>query len=272
MTKNKHIYIYSLLLIPTFSSCNLIESAGPTLTFALFAVLFIILVFCLYLIRKKRNNVQKGSKSVEAFNTDIINILNKLETNEEKIAALKLAAEKIENNESYSKNIAWKNSLLMTVYLHLQKIYYAEGDEDSIIDVCTKILRAHPNHALSYYNRGSLYSNRKEYKKALDDFNLAIELNPSYASAYNNRGLVYFNMKQYKEAIDDYTCALEINESAIEFYNRGDVYAEIREYEKAINDYTKYLEIDSENRFGLKDTVEATIENLENELSKNKED
>ncbi|MDO8733748.1 MAG: tetratricopeptide repeat protein, partial [Elusimicrobiota bacterium] len=37
-------------------------------------------------------------------------------------------------------------------------------------------------NVLAYHNRGAAYYDKKEYKKALDDFNIAVKLKPDYSS------------------------------------------------------------------------------------------
>jgi regulator of sirC expression with transglutaminase-like and TPR domain len=41
--------------------------------------------------------------------------------------------------------------------------------------------------------------------------NQAIELDPEYTYAFNNRGLAYAKLKQFEKAIQDYDQAIELN-------------------------------------------------------------
>ena len=43
------------------------------------------------------------------------------------------------------------------------------------------------------------------------EFSNAIRLNPQYADAYNSRGFVYYKKKDYNRAIADFEAALRIN-------------------------------------------------------------
>jgi tetratricopeptide (TPR) repeat protein len=57
---------------------------------------------------------------------------------------------------------------------------------------------------------------------AIADYTKAIEINPNYASTYYNRGILKKDLKDYSGAIADYTKAIEINPNyAIAYYNRG---------------------------------------------------
>jgi lipoprotein NlpI len=40
--------------------------------------------------------------------------------------------------------------------------------------------------------RGLAYADLKQFKKAIQDYNQAIELDPEYTYAFNNRGLALF--------------------------------------------------------------------------------
>ena len=45
---------------------------------------------------------------------------------------------------------------------------------------------------------------KKDYEKALMDFDKAIGIKSDYAYAYNNRGNVYYKLNKFPEAIKDY--------------------------------------------------------------------
>jgi tetratricopeptide (TPR) repeat protein len=57
-------------------------------------------------------------------------------------------------------------------------------------------------------DRGTAYADLKQFKKAIQDYNQAIELDPEYTHAFNNRGFAYADLKQFKKAIQDYNQAL----------------------------------------------------------------
>lgn len=63
----------------------------------------------------------------------------------------------------------------------------------------------------AYNNRGITYFAHKQYQKALEDFNKAIELIPQYADPYFFRGFYYHIMAAYEKAVTDYNMARELN-------------------------------------------------------------
>jgi tetratricopeptide (TPR) repeat protein len=55
----------------------------------------------------------------------------------------------------------------------------------------------------AFNNRGFAYADLKQFEKAIQDYNQAIELDPEYTYAFNNRGLAYADLKQFEKAIQD---------------------------------------------------------------------
>jgi regulator of sirC expression with transglutaminase-like and TPR domain len=43
----------------------------------------------------------------------------------------------------------------------------------------------------AFIDRGVAYAKLKQFEKAIQDYNQAIELDPEYTYAFNNRGLAY---------------------------------------------------------------------------------
>ena len=76
-------------------------------------------------------------------------------------------------------------------------------------DLCEAIKYASHNPYL-YYNRGCLYAQRKDYQRALDDFNRALELDGNIPEAYYNRGVVYLQAEKKAEGIADLSKAGEL--------------------------------------------------------------
>ena len=99
--------------------------------------------------------------------------------------------------------------------------------------------------AETYFNRGVDSSQKGDFKKAVSDYNKAIDVNPEFVVAYLNRGYSHSRMGESDKAIADYTKAIELNPRyAIAYHNRGFVYRRMGEYDRAILDFTKAIEID----------------------------
>lgn len=77
---------------------------------------------------------------------------------------------------------------------------------------------------------------------------------PNYiAGAYEARGLAYHRKRDYDRAIADFDKAIEINPEEVGFHiSKGIVYVEKRDRERAIAAFRKALEIDSSNELAKK--------------------
>ena len=51
----------------------------------------------------------------------------------------------------------------------------------------------------------------KEYGRAIQDSDKAIQLDPTYAGAYYNRSLVFHQLKNFGRAIEDSDKAIRLN-------------------------------------------------------------
>lgn len=256
----------SLPVITVLTSCDSSTYAvDPTRALYMYIFLILALLSVLYLIFRIRRNKkrERANSSVISFNRKVESILAKLDDPQEKIKALQMMIDRIEDHEEYNKNRAWKYALLVTVYQHMLPVYYKLGEEEHLLEIFGRILELSPRHAITYYNRGSIYSNRGEYGKALEDFDKAIKYDPSYANSYNNRGLIYDKLEQYSKAIDDYSHALILHDSAITHFNRGKAYASLKRYNEALADYRAYLELDPYNQADLRDEAEQSIAGIE---------
>jgi tetratricopeptide (TPR) repeat protein len=49
-----------------------------------------------------------------------------------------------------------------------------------------------------------IYTKLKQFEKAIQNYNQAIELNPKYADAFIDRGVAYADLEQFEKAIQDY--------------------------------------------------------------------
>jgi len=108
------------------------------------------------------------------------------------------------------------------------------------------VIQNYKNIPVVYYNRGLIYSEKKEYDKAINEYGLAIKYKPTYFAAYNNRGNLYSNLGKYDEAISDFTEAINIKPGYIKAYhNRATAYFFKGDYDKAISDYSKAIELDT---------------------------
>jgi tetratricopeptide (TPR) repeat protein len=223
------------------------------LIFALLILLSASMFF--YVQRKKRAQNNK----LDVFSMNIRNMLAQ-KTPDEKLTALHQLIARIESDTAYSKTPDWKSKVLVKVYEQLASVHYAMENELDAIAACSRIIELDASNGMAYYNRASMYSNRKEYDKALADFDGAAALMPLDANIHNNRGLVFAHMGRTNEALRDFDCAISLNPSATAYFNRANLYYGQKRYTEARQDYLKCLELDAGNKF--KAYAEETIKRM----------
>jgi len=130
-------------------------------------------------------------------------------------------------------------------------------DMDRRLIGCTKIIqdRSTSKEVLvaAYNNRGMAYRGKREYDRAIADFNEAVRLNPKYALAFANRAAVHFDRNEYDRAITDLDKAINLDQRLGSAYRlRAMAHHNKREYERAVADYNKALPLVSA---GLKANV-----------------
>lgn len=104
-----------------------------------------------------------------------------------------------------------------------------------------RAVELNPKLAEAYYFRGRV---QFENEKADADFTKAIELKPDYAEAYFQRGLQHDLNNKPAAALSDYNKALELNPNFIDAYmTRAVLYLLDRKGQLAIADYTKVIEL-----------------------------
>ena len=259
----KHTPLLSIPLLFTSCSSSSFADWGIVSIIVLFALMLVMFGLTVFFIFKKK---RQADRSMAKYNRDLNNALSKFDTPEQKIDMLKVLIQRIEADEKYKKDTDWKNKVLVNTYIPMAAQYYKMGDEAQALGICSDIIELDPEHAMSYYNRGSIYSNMGMYEKALADLDKTIELTPYYASAYNNRGLVYYKLDEYEKAIADYDKAISLEDSAISYYNRANAYYASEEPQKALDDFIQFLESDQGDDAEMRTDVESVIQLLKEQL------
>lgn len=120
-------------------------------------------------------------------------------------------------HKKYSYNDLEKETKDWVIYKVLNNVYFynkstepfeaphiAEPNTSKAIIDYTQKIEINPNSALTYYNRGILYLNIKEYSKAIIDFDKTIELNPNDADSYYSRGCAHQKIGNKDKACEDW--------------------------------------------------------------------
>ena len=107
--------------------------------------------------------------------------------------------------------------------------FVASGNPSSLSDAraCTEAIRhdklSKRDLAATYTNRGIILAAGGNLLQALEDHNQAAQLKADLSKIYINRGTVLHRLKEYKRALINYQKALELGEVPIDIvqYNRA---------------------------------------------------
>ena len=118
-------------------------------------------------------------------------------------------------------------------------------DYGKAIEDYNRAIELDSKYAPAFFNRARAYNAEQEYDAAITDYTQAIQLNRLDAVAFNNRGLIYARKKDYDRAIQDFNRAIVLSPTyALAFTNRGEVYREKKQYDRAIDDHNRAVELD----------------------------
>ena len=201
-------------------------------------------------LRDEKDNRLNTAAMYADLQKDIARQQKENEEMKQKIAALRAKGESVEKQVRESKakerefqsnqkvDEAWK--------LRVNKQY------DAAFAAYNEAIQLNPKSAKAYNGRGLVYSDTKQYGKAIEDYNraIAIAAGTDYTSPYVNRGLVYNDNGEYDRAIADYNRAIAIDPNDSSAYNnRGIAYDYKGQYDRAITDFNRAIEIDPNNSF-----------------------
>ncbi|XP_062946195.1 tetratricopeptide repeat protein 6 [Cynocephalus volans] len=109
--------------------------------------------------------------------------------------------------------------------------------DNSILDF-NHAINLDPKHYQAYLSRVAYYGLKGRYSKAILNCNEAIKIYPEGVRAYLYRGVLKYCSKIYKLAIRDLTTAINMDRKTyIAFYNRALCYTKIGELQMALTDY-----------------------------------
>ena len=118
------------------------------------------------------------------------------------------------------------------------------------IENCSQAIRANPNSAPFYYQRGVSHQRLGDKQGAIEDYTTAINLESNYASAYHNRGILKAELGDKKQAVED------LRKAAKFYFEQGDIdsYQQAKELGKSLHDlqsldYSKYEPLQIGNVF-----------------------
>src|SRR6185295_11758345 len=130
-------------------------------------------------------------------------------------------------------------------------------DHPEAIRIYTRAVKANPDNAEAYYERGKSCiqvrldpktegDSRTYENQAVEDFGAALRKNPAYADAYFNRAMLLSSRAQYKQAVDDLLNAVRFKPQDPEAHlSLGEIYENKFEDRMvlAMDHYEKYVDL-----------------------------
>lgn len=115
---------------------------------------------------------------------------------------------------------------------NLDKKNYPKALEDF-----NKVIELDSNNAIGYFGRARSKSALGDENGAIADCNKAIEFKPDFSMAYNNRGWSYFKLKKNIEALKDLNKAIELdNRNFIAYDSRQEVRFSVSDFAGCMED------------------------------------
>ena len=121
---------------------------------------------------------------------------------------------------------------------------------DRAIEDYNVAIELDPNCALSYMDRGAAYYFKGEYQNAINNYDQAVKLDPKRAQAYSNRAAAYKKLGRHEEAVADNNTAITIDPINPLFYdNRGLDYEADGDFDRAIADFNEAIRLKPQANF-----------------------
>ncbi len=101
-----------------------------------------------------------------------------------------------------------------------------------------KAIEINPIYAKAFLYRGLTKTELSDYKGAVRDYTITIELDPGYSDqAHYFRGIAKYKSGDYDGSIRDFSIAIRLSPDFISFFQRGKAYLKISEYGRALQDF-----------------------------------
>ena len=101
--------------------------------------------------------------------------------------------------------------------------------------------------SMNNFLKANEFYNSKNYLKALCYYEKAIEKQENEVSAYYNAGVCHIKLKNYKKAIEMINVALNLNQNAQYFFNLGYCYAMLADNQKALRYFNLAWALDNDD-------------------------
>ena len=188
------------------------------------------------ILEQKENNVYAENNTRKGFSAHYCaEIYRDLKDNQKALEYYSMAATLLDDS---TMNVYSKNVLIENCHLERAKILQSSKDYKAALEEFNILLKMDTDNWTYYNGRGGCYFRLKHYDEALADFHKQRELYPTRASAYNNIALSLMHLQRYDEAIEyvDQALAMEAREvSRFSSYdNKADILLHMNKLHEAM--------------------------------------
>jgi len=123
--------------------------------------------------------------------------------------------------------------------------YLELGEMDKALKAAIESTNSNPNDAENYVVLGAIYDMKDEWFKAKEAYNKAIALNNKVAAAHHNLGMIHFKLKDYKDAMEAFQMAYALEPSKPLFAEHRNFI--VAEWKKFMAMKKQYEEVSNKN-------------------------
>ena len=130
---------------------------------------------------------------------------------------------------------------------------FRQGNHDAAVADLVEAAREKPRQDQAHANLALTFAAQKQWNKAIEQLNVAIELAPYRGSLYRNRALMNLDRKAPDAAFRDFGEAIRLAEGptrarAGDHIHRGRILHSRKNWTEAMDEYNAALELDPDNR------------------------
>ena len=129
--------------------------------------------------------------------------------------------------------------------------YWAKKEFDRAVTDYDQAIKLNPTDAVFFSNRGGVLVAKGDVDRGITDFDQALRINPNLMRALLDRGNAFRGKGLYDRAIADYDQAIKLEPKNVLLFNtRGNTYYTKKDYERAIADFEASIQINP-NQAGI---------------------
>jgi tetratricopeptide (TPR) repeat protein len=125
----------------------------------------------------------------------------------------------------------------------------------------TSQMHDHPKDSFPILMRATIWHDRKDVARAMEDYSEAIRVDPQNAALYCNRGYLRGEQNEFDNAIADFTEAIRLDpRDPIAYLHRGHAWSEQHRYDNAVADFTETIRLDPQNAYAFRSRAHTWLD------------